>query len=627
MPPRKKRDRKWTLNDYAIHAIKKGGKLLTRGLDRVRTFDRLRFRCGDGHVWEAEAQSIKRNARWCRKCAHASRRLSIATIQDLAASRGGVLLSAEYANASSPLQWRCAAGHAFRCSWNNASRGRWCPHCKAPRGERITRAYFEALFGEKFPRCRPTWLQSDYGVALELDGYCAALGLAFEHQGMHHYRAVEHYGRKTDFERVKRHDRRKAVLCRKRGVALIAIPEVGTLTALSELRDLIIEKCDAAGVPVPRANRTLAVKTGGAYATIEEIERYAAIRELVEKRGGALLSPSYHDAKTPLRVRCKCGHEWEALYGTLRRSWCQKCGSTQGHKKQRGQSRTGDKTRSVFEQAVEAAKKRRITCLSNEYVTARLPLRWKCDDCGHEWEAAAYNIRQGTGCRRCSLKTAGEKRRYTLEQLQAIARKRNGVCLSKEYVGVFEPLRWRHDLCGYEFEMPLNNVIHSGSWCPPCSRKLAGISRRLTIEQMRAMARKRGGRCLSEEYHGLNVPLTWQHDSCGHVFEMTPAVVKRGGWCPPCSRKEASKKKLRGSIAQMQSIAKERDGVCLSTEYLGRKVRLKWRHNTCGREFEMMPCLIVNRGSWCPSCRKKEGAAKREANRRLKKRTSSRGVK
>lgn len=483
MPRSKKCNDNWTLNDYAAYARKKGGKLLTRGIARVRTFDRLQFRCGEGHVWEAEAQSVKRNKRWCMKCAHASRRLQIASVEDFAASRGGVLLSTEYVNTSSPLRWRCAAGHEFRCSWNNASRGRWCPHCKTPRGERITRAYFEALFGEKFPRCRPSWLQGDHGVALELDGYCEALGLAFEHQGMHHYRSVEHYGRKTDLERVKRHDRRKVVLCRKRGVAIIAIPEVGTLTAATKLRDVIIKKCDAAGVPVPRENRALVIKTGGAYATIEEIERYAEIRQLVEERGGALLSPSYHDAHTPLRVRCKCGHEWEALYGTLRRSWCRKCGSTRGHEKQRGQSRTGDKTRGVFEQAVEAAKKRRITCLSNEYLTARIPLRWKCDDCGHEWATAAYNIRQGTGCRRCSLKAAGEKRRYTLEQLQSIARKRNGVCLSKEYVGVFEPLRWRHEVCGHEFEMPLNSVIHSGAWCPPCSRVLAAKKRKATLRR------------------------------------------------------------------------------------------------------------------------------------------------
>jgi hypothetical protein len=620
------RNGEWTLKDYADYARKKGGTLLTHDLERVRTFDRLRFECREGHKWETPAQSIKRDGRWCTKCAHASRRISIATVAAFAKSRGGVLLSTVYENTLSPLRWRCAAGHAFRCSWNNASRGKWCPHCKAPRGERITRAYFEALFGEKFPKCRPSWLQGDYGVALELDGYCEARGLAFEHQGMHHYRSVEHYGRKTDVARVRRHDRKKAMLCRKHGVALIAIPEVGTLTAVSDLRQLIIDKCEAAGVPVPRANRNLVVETGGAYATIEEIERYDEIQELVTKRGGVLLSSSYHDAHTPLRVRCKCGHEWDALYGTLRRSWCQKCGSIRGHEKQRGQSRMGDKRRSVFDQAVEAAKQRRITCLSKQYVTARLPLRWQCDDCGYEWETAAYNIRQGTGCRRCSLKAAGKKRRYTMQELQAIARKRDGVCLSKEYVGIFEPLRWRHEPCGNQFEMSLNNVIHGGAWCPPCGRKRAGIKRRLTIEQMRALARKRGGKCLSEEYLGSSVPLTWQHDSCGHVFKMTPAVVKQGGWCPPCRRKEAIAK-LRGTIAQMQAIARERDGMCLSEEYLGNKVRLKWRHNACGREFEMTPSLVVNRGSWCPSCRKKEGAAKREASRRRKGKTPKRATK
>jgi len=185
----------------------------------------------------------------------------------------------------------------------------------------------------------------------------------------------------------------------------------------------------------------------------------------------------------------------------------------------------------------------------------------------------------------------------------------------------------RHNACGNEFSMPLNNVIHGGSWCPPCSRRAAGISRRLTNRADEGTrAGTGGGRCLSDEYLGATVPLTWQHDSCGHVFKMTPAVVKHGGWCPPCRRKEASTK-LRGTIAQMQAIARGRDGVCLSEEYLGNKVRLKWRHNACGREFEMTPSLVVNRGSWCPSCRKKEGAAKREASRRRKEITPKRATK
>ena len=51
---------------------------------------------------------------------------------------------------------------------------------------------------------------------------------------------------------------------------------------------------------------------------------------------------------------------------------------------------------------------------------------------------------------------------------------------------------------------------------------------------MQALAATRGGLCLSTEYHGKGVKLTWQCHR-GHVWETRPLNVRAGNWCPQCA--------------------------------------------------------------------------------------------
>ena len=40
------------------------------------------------------------------------------------------------------------------------------------------------MFGKKFIKCKPYWLDSGNNSLLELDGYCKELDLAFEYNGI-----------------------------------------------------------------------------------------------------------------------------------------------------------------------------------------------------------------------------------------------------------------------------------------------------------------------------------------------------------------------------------------------------------------------------------------------------------
>ena len=60
------------------------------------------------------------------------------------------------------------------------------------------------------------------------------------------------------------------------------------------------------------------------------------------------------------------------------------------------------------------------------------------------------------------------------------------------------------------------------------------MSAKLTIEQMHALAKERGGVCLSTVYVNSYTKLRWRCSE-GHEWEATPSNVKRlDSWCPAC---------------------------------------------------------------------------------------------
>lgn len=132
------------------------------------------------------------------------------------------------------------------------------------------------------------------------------------------------------------------------------------------------------------------------------------------------------------------------------------------------------------------------------------------------------------------------------------------------------------------------------------------MSRKDTIKDMRRIAEKRGGRCLSVAYIDQRTPLRWQCAE-GHTWNATPSMVKGsrnkpGTWCRICGVRAAAKRRMHSPEA-MQRLAAERGGACASEDYSGSRVKLRWR---CSQypshpEFEMIP-NAVQQGQWCPTC-------------------------
>ena len=53
---------------------------------------------------------------------------------------------------------------------------------------------------------------------------------------------------------------------------------------------------------------------------------------------------------------------------------------------------------------------------------------------------------------------------------------------------------------------------------------------RHNIDEMKTIAKDRGGLCLSDKYANVQTKLKWQC-SKGHIWEAIPKNIKRGSWC------------------------------------------------------------------------------------------------
>ena len=511
-----------SLEEMRSIAHSHGGKCLSTSYQNADS--KMEWECKEGHTWFAISSAVKKG-HWCPECA-GNKRLTIEDAQELALSRGGKCLSVQYDSTHEHLKWQCSEGHTWMAQYANVNSGNWCPECSAGLGERICREYFQQMFSQDFPKARPEWLINSDGNSMELDGYCEDLGLAFEHQGLQHYRELDNFlYSKEQFIKRRRDDLSKRLLCQEHGITLIEVPQVVYTLPLSRIQQYIIEQCTAQGVAVPDTAAGVTVKLLRAYSP-DARERIEAIHKTAFMRGGTCLSPAYLGATTPLRFRCSEGHEWETIPGVIIKGhWCHKCAAL----------KIGDAWRLGVPAMQSLAASRGGRCLSTEYVNANAHLLWQCKE-GHQWKATPHTIKSGRWCPKCARSKRGGARRLGLAEMQAIAASRGGRCLSDEYINANAHLLWQ---CkeGHQWKAT-PHTIKSGRWCPKCARSKRGGARRLGLAEMQAIAASRGGRCLSDEYINANAHLLWQCKE-GHQWKATPDSIKSGHWCLVCGHRGA----------------------------------------------------------------------------------------
>lgn len=120
----------------------------------------------------------------------------------------------------------------------------------------------------------------------------------------------------------------------------------------------------------------------------------------------------------------------------------------------------------------------------------------------------------------------------------------------------------------------------------------------LTVDELQLEAEKHNGACLSGEFLGYAVKHIWRCEK-GHTWASSPKSIINDHWCRRCANIQRVAYK-KGSLEQIQEIAKNKGGYCLSETYLGSDNKLKFQCQS-GHTWMATPHHLKN-GSWCPYC-------------------------
>jgi len=602
--------RKLTIENMYEIAAERNGKCLST--EYINNSTNLEWECERGHKWKATPANIRKGT-WCKVCS-GKQKASIEDMHKIASERDGKCLSTEYINDRTHLKWECEEGHQWEATPSNIKRGKWCKACTG-----LNKGSIEEM----------------HQIAASKNGKCLSnvytnsqTKLTWECEKGHTWKAVPSSIKSgkwckkcVNYQKGTIDDMKE--LAQKRNGSCLSTTYTNSTTPLmwqcadghtwdaspssikngswcphchfhfteEKVRHIFEQLFNA---PFKKTRKVVEgnLELDGYNKELNIAFEYNGIQHYE-------YTPYFHRSAEEVQNQKDRDYQkmlfcsdnlialivvpyWESNSDKELIAYIKQELTKQGIKYPKTQVKLDDfytKT-SVLDELREFAKERGGKLLSTSYIRATHKLEWECAD-GHTWKATAYSVKQGSWCKRC----AGFKS-WTIEEMHEIANEKNGKCLSETYVSYTSHLKW---VCiqGHQWKATPANII-KGKWCKVC----AGVQK-LTIEQMHELAVSRNGKCLSEEYVGANTPLIWECE-LGHSWKASPSSIKQGTWCKVCAGT------VKGTIEEMQKVAKERGGKCLSTTYINARTNLKWQCKK-GHTWEATPGSVKG-GTWCPNC-------------------------
>lgn len=165
-------------------------------------------------------------------------------------------------------------------------------------------------------------------------------------------------------------------------------------------------------------------------------------------------------------------------------------------------------------------------CLDS-YININTNLRFVCTKHGIFLQTPKNHL-LGFGCKHCS-----GKNKKNLDYLHSLAKSKNGICLSSEYVNSSTKYKWQ---CknNHVWEAA-GTTITRGFWCQKCNLEIrADLARKINgIEELQKLAQKNDGKCLSLKYENIDAKYKWECKK-GHKWKTSFYTIYKGSWCPRC---------------------------------------------------------------------------------------------
>lgn len=311
------------------------------------------------------------------------------------------------------------------------------------------------------------------------------------------------------------------------------------------------------------------------------------IRKLAKARGGKLISQSYSRALELLEWECFGGHRWKANYNNVARGqWCPTCSravsiseqivrkyletlsglkfpqvwpewlvSNDGrrfeldgyneknnlafeHHGTQHYRETKFYRGAAFKNRVETDRYKRLLCKQRgvKLLEIReLLIQTNLDDLRIEIIKflEKNGIKPVSGYEEMSININSLYSIDPLDRIRPLIKSRGGTLVSKNWQGYREKYVV---VCSkkHTFEISPGKLV-SGQWCRFCMwDAIREKNTKHTIEEMKEVARRRKGRCLSEKYVSYKDLLEWECRE-GHRWKANPSNILQGKWCRLCA--------------------------------------------------------------------------------------------
>ncbi len=360
-----------------------------------------------------------------------------------------------------------------------------------------------------------------------------------------------------------------------------------------------------------------------------------SLSEIAINRSGQLLSYEYKNSHSKLLWQCKSGHQWQAVgYSIKGGTWCPICAAKE----------SGKRRSFTLDDVVAHAQSKRGKCLSKIYSNCDQNIEWQCEN-GHTWFQSFNAVKHQETSTWCPYCRGAHK---TIEDMQLLATKRGGKCLSTKYCSAKSKLEWQ---CqdGHVWKATQDSLQH-GSWCPYCKTHTNEEKCRFIFESLTKLKfpkdREALGNRLELDGYNDSLKLAFEYQGKQH-YVFNPHFHYNEGALAQRKKTDALKVKLcqekgitlivisywyatnmlnyiknhipstisrwpvylekfyrtNGTLAKLNKVATARGGRCLSKTYMDARSKLKWECAK-GHVWEASSDQITGmRKCWCPFCR------------------------
>ena len=347
-------------------AKNKGFKLLSK---YVNANTKYKWECKNGHIFESKYSNVHAG-KGCPECL----RVPYEYFEKLCKDKGGKLLTLKkyYKGVGHKITMECEEGHIWSTVGASLKRGTWCAKCNESLGERTCMFILNYIFDKQFLKSYPKWL-----CGLELDGYNEELQLAFEYNGMQHYKHNK-YWFKTDkqFQEQLDKDKFRVEMCEMANIELIIIPYT---IKYEDIYTYIYNELDKKQLLPDNISENIDYNilniTSNSKSKLHTIEKYVE-----EKFKGKTISKNYINAITKYDFECKNGHKFKQTWGCIKEGiFCKICN---------GQPLRNKMTQSILDHC----EKYNLLFLS-EYKTSRTKYNFQCLKCSKTFTKSWDNMR------------------------------------------------------------------------------------------------------------------------------------------------------------------------------------------------------------------------------------------